>query len=142
MAGVRKRVCDHAQTDAQYLMRRWARGIDRSREELARQAGRVGKVLEAAGRHRSRAEARWLCLDRPDAGAASSKWLCIGTPAQDDSSQIVVLRGECWRVSLGECDGFVEPAAEGPSSELILDWRTLRRYRPTRIRGACYESGS
>ena len=37
---------DHPQTDAQYLMRRWARGIDRSQEDLARQAGQVGKVLD------------------------------------------------------------------------------------------------
>jgi hypothetical protein len=37
---------DSPQTDAQYLMRRWARGIDRSQEDLARQAGQLRKVLD------------------------------------------------------------------------------------------------
>lgn len=37
---------DHPQTDAKYLMRRWAGGIDRAQEALTRQSDQVRKVLD------------------------------------------------------------------------------------------------
>ncbi len=37
---------DRPQTDAKYLMRRWAGGIDRSQADLARQADQVRKILD------------------------------------------------------------------------------------------------
>jgi hypothetical protein len=37
---------EHPQTDAKYLMRRWAGGIDRAQEDLARQDAQVRKILD------------------------------------------------------------------------------------------------